>query len=93
MLAGLGGMVAQGMALGTGSALAHKAVDSVMGGGGGHAPAAAPEPAQHQQSMPTEGPCAAQAKTFSECMSNNFGDMGTCQQYFDAMQACKRSME
>lgn len=31
MMAGLGGMVAQGMALGTGSALAHRAVDSVLG--------------------------------------------------------------
>lgn len=31
MLSGLGGMVAQGMALGTGSALAHRAVDSVLG--------------------------------------------------------------
>jgi hypothetical protein len=31
MMSGLGGMVAQGMALGTGSALAHRAVDSVLG--------------------------------------------------------------
>merc|ERR1719343_1545519 len=33
MLSGLGGMVAQGMAMGTGSALAHQAVNSLMGGG------------------------------------------------------------
>jgi len=31
MLSGLGGMVMQGMAMGTGSAIAHRAVDSVMG--------------------------------------------------------------
>lgn len=63
-----------------------------MGNSHGAPAAAAPAP-EHQQSMPsTEGPCGAQAKAFSECMSNNFGDMGTCQQYFDAMQACRRSM-
>ena len=45
MMAGLGGMVAQGMALGTGSALAHRAVDSVMGSRHGAA-AEAPQAAQ-----------------------------------------------
>ena len=35
MLSGLGGVMAQGMAFGTGSAIAHHAVGSLFGGGGG----------------------------------------------------------
>lgn len=42
MMSGIGGMVAQGMALGTGSALAHRAIDSVMG-------SRHPEPAEATQ--------------------------------------------
>jgi hypothetical protein len=35
MMSGLGGMVVQGMAMGTGSAIAHGVIGSMMGGGGG----------------------------------------------------------
>eukprot|EP00192_Tetraselmis_astigmatica_P015068 CAMPEP_0117664854 /NCGR_PEP_ID=MMETSP0804-20121206/9465_1 /TAXON_ID=1074897 /ORGANISM="Tetraselmis astigmatica, Strain CCMP880" /LENGTH=152 /DNA_ID=CAMNT_0005472161 /DNA_START=270 /DNA_END=728 /DNA_ORIENTATION=+ len=88
MLGSMVGMVGQGMALGTGSAIAHRAVDSMMGsrdsGSSAPAPAAPVE-------VPTEGPCSTQAKAFSECMSENFGDMNACQQYFENMQACKRA--
>jgi hypothetical protein len=84
-----------GAALGTGSALAHRAVDSMMGprGGGGEpaaAPAAAPEPMAYAAAPASvEGPCAQQAKAFAECMSRASGDMAACQFYFEAMQQCK----
>ncbi|BDA47312.1 Uncharacterized protein C6C3.02c [Coccomyxa sp. Obi] len=87
MLSGLGGMVAQGMALGTGSALAHRAVDSVLG-------SRHPEPAQAQAAAeqiaqaPNE-PCANFAKTFADCMSDNNGDLEGCRYYFDKLQACR----
>jgi hypothetical protein len=48
MLSGLGGMVAQGMALGTGSALAHRAVDAVFS-------SSRPEPAQAQAAAQVGG--------------------------------------
>jgi hypothetical protein len=35
MMAGIGGMVVQGMAFGTGSAIAHKVINSMFGGSGG----------------------------------------------------------
>jgi hypothetical protein len=81
-----------GAALGTGSALAHRAVDAVMGGrGGSEAPAAAPAapevyaaPPAAQQSA--EEKCAAQSKAFAECMSRNNADLGACQFYFESMQ-------
>eukprot|EP00951_Prasinocladus_malaysianus_P028053 scaffold254188_cov36-Prasinocladus_malaysianus.AAC.1 len=78
------------MALGTGSAMGHRAVDAMMGPRGSSSEAAPPAPPEIQREIPpTDGPCGQQAKQFSECMSNNFGDMAACQQYFDAMQACK----
>lgn len=83
-----------GAALGTGSAIAHRAVDSMMGPRGGHGeePAAA-APAGYAQGAPPsqygspeEQRCAAQAKAFAECMSRAAGDMGACQFYFESMQ-------
>mmetsp|Transcript_43863 Transcript_43863/g.70497 ORF Transcript_43863/g.70497 Transcript_43863/m.70497 type:complete len:197 (+) Transcript_43863:130-720(+) len=59
MLGSLGTVVAEGFAFGTGSALAHRAVGSLMGGGGGYgdqggggggAPPAPGEPAEEQSS-------------------------------------------
>jgi hypothetical protein len=80
-----------GAALGTGSAMAHRAVDAMMGPRGGSAPAeAAPAPAAplYSPAQPS-GPCAEQAKAFAECMSRSNGDMGACTLYFDSMQQCK----
>jgi len=98
-LSGLMGSVAQGAALGTGSALAHRAVDAVMGPRGGSEPAAAaaPAPAPAAPEVYAAAPqasaeerCAQQAKAFAECMSRNNADMGACQFYYEAMQSCKR---
>jgi len=50
MMSGLGGMVMQGMAMGTGSAIAHRAVDSMMGPKGESAPAEAAPAAAAPQS-------------------------------------------
>lgn len=90
MLSGLGGMVAQGMALGTGSALAHRAVDSVLGSRHPE-PQAATQAAQ--EIVREQQPCADQAKAFADCMGWSNGDMGACQDYFDKMQACRRSLQ
>lgn len=92
-LSGLMGSVAQGAALGTGSAIAHRAVDAVMGPRGGSSePAPAPvaaAPEAYAAPVSTEGPCAQQAKAFAECMSRSGGEMSACQFYFEAMQQCK----
>lgn len=78
------GMVAQGMAWGTGTSIARAAVGSVIGGGGGYAePAAAAAPA-------AESPCANQMKAFSACIDQNQGEIAKCQVYVDMLSACKR---
>lgn len=81
--------------MGTGSAVASRAIDGMMGprevvhrheG----QPDAAPAPAAPMAAYPQQGdgPCGSQVKAFAECMSKN-GDMAACQYYFDAMQQCK----
>jgi len=79
------------MALGTGSAIAHRAVDGAMGM---FSSGAAPEPAQAQAAAETvakspEHPCSEPAKYFADCMSKNGGDMSACDYFFNAMQQCK----
>lgn len=92
-MSGLMGSVMAGAAMGTGSAIAHRAVDSLMGPRTmqvEHAPAPeAAAPMAPAMSAQQEGPCQAQAKSFAECMSRANGDMGACQYYFDAMQSCR----
>lgn len=93
MLSGLMGAVVQGAALGTGSAMAHRAVDAMMGPrtvvhehqGAPEAPAA-PAP---MATAPADGPCGSQARAFADCIQRSGGEMSACQSYFEAMQSCK----
>lgn len=89
-LSGLAGTVVQGAALGTGSALAHRAVDSMFSSGDS---GSAPAPQAPMQQTLSEAPasCEVQAKAFTDCMTANNGDMGACQFYFDTLQQCKLS--
>jgi hypothetical protein len=96
LMSGLFGMVAQGAALGTGSAMAHRAMDSVMGPrtvvhehAGGDGAAAAAAPAAAAMSAGPQGPCAAQAVKFAECVQATGGDMTACEFYLSALQSCK----
>lgn len=93
MLAGIGSTIAQGMAFGTGSAIAHRAVGAVaggMGGGGGSAADQAPEYAQ--SAMPQQsigGACAADKQMFYECLQINRGDQQACQFLYDQLKQCQ----
>jgi coiled-coil-helix-coiled-coil-helix domain-containing protein 10 len=77
------------MALGTGSALAHRAVDSVLGSRNPE-PAAAVQAAEQVAAAPSE-PCSRQAKTFTDCMSDTNGDLESCRYYFDTLQTCRQA--
>lgn len=80
--------------MGTGSAVAHRAVDGMMGGRGEQAQAAPAEGAvqqqqQYQQQPAQKDACDNQIRAFTDCMSRTQGDMASCNLYFDAMQSCK----
>jgi hypothetical protein len=83
--------MADGLAFGTGSAIAHRAVGAMFGGGGSSnssepapASAAAPAPAA---AAPAESGRAAMCKPyqseFAQCLQSNKSDIAACQIYSD----------
>ncbi|XAR72415.1 hypothetical protein NMG60_11019041 [Bertholletia excelsa] len=94
MLSGLGSTIAQGMAFGTGSAVAHRAVDAVMG------PrtiqhetvvseaAAAPAPAANTM---VSDACSVHSKAFQDCVNSSGNDISKCQFYMDMLTECRRN--
>jgi hypothetical protein len=98
MLSGIGSTIAQGMAFGTGSAIAHRAVGAAagaLGGGdsGGGDPVYATDqqqaPMQQQQSL--QGACATDKQMFFECLQVNKGDQQACSFLYDQLQQCQRN--
>lgn len=81
--------IVQGMAFGTGSAIGRRAVDSMMGGGGGQA--AAPVPvARHETHVSMDnGACAVDQRAFLQCMQESKGNASACDIYFTALQKCQ----
>merc|ERR1712137_1478552 len=93
MLSGIGSTIAQGMAFGTGSAIAHRAVGAVAGsvsGGGGGEPAPV-ESAQMPQQQQIQGACAMDKQMFFECLQVNRGDQQACSFLYEQLQSCQRN--
>ncbi|XP_020600254.1 uncharacterized protein LOC110039507 [Phalaenopsis equestris] len=95
MLGGIGSTIAQGMAFGTGSAVAHRAVDSNFG----------PRTIQHETvasqvpeaaSIPVGNAggvdaCSVHSKPFQDCINNYGSDISKCQFNLDMLTECRRS--
>ena len=97
---GLMGMVAQGMAFGTGSAIAHQAVGAVArgvsgsGGGGSEESAGSSAGQQSQnQGQQLQGVCALDQKGLYSCLQENSGNAAACQYYFDALKQCQENAQ
>jgi hypothetical protein len=65
-----------GMAFGGGSAMAHRAIDSVFSSS--NPPPQEAHQAAQQLAQTPEEPCNRQAKTFADCMSERGGDLESC---------------
>uniref|UniRef100_M4BNW7 CHCH domain-containing protein n=1 Tax=Hyaloperonospora arabidopsidis (strain Emoy2) TaxID=559515 RepID=M4BNW7_HYAAE len=96
MMSGLMSTVAQGMAFGTGSAVAHRAVSAVAGSfsGGADTPQQQPEGAStsldHQTAQPpAQNQCGADQKAFLECLNSSSNDIASCQMYLDQFKTCQ----
>ena len=85
------GAIAEGMAFGGGSAVAHRAVDAVMG----------PRTIHHEVTQAVQqggggqnrepDVCVDQMKAFKDCLSANANDIGKCQFYVDMLNECRKS--
>ncbi|PIN18657.1 hypothetical protein CDL12_08678 [Handroanthus impetiginosus] len=95
MIGGIGSTIAQGMAFGTGSAVAHRAVDAVMGPRTiqhetvASEAAAAPAPAPAATSMGDA--CGVHSKAFQDCLNSYGNDISKCQFYMDMLAECRRN--
>lgn len=91
MLGGLMSTVASGMAFGTGSAIAHRAVGAVTGsfGGSSEAEQEAPVVEAAEQSQPQAQACFRDQKAFLDCLNVNQNDISSCQFYLDQFNQCK----
>jgi len=99
MLSGIGSTIAQGMAFGTGSAIAHRAVGAVaesFSGSGEAAPAEQQQqPEQQYAAAPQQsqltGACANDKEMFFDCLKVNQGDQQACSFLYDQLQSCQRN--
>eukprot|EP00536_Pseudo-nitzschia_multiseries_P014058 jgi/Psemu1/310551/fgenesh1_kg.651_\ len=97
MLSGIGSTIAQGMAFGTGSAIAHQAVGAAVGamtGGGssGHSDQAAAPAAQQPQMAASgdNGVCFNDKQLFFDCLKANNGDANSCSFLYEQLQNCQK---
>ncbi len=99
---GLLGTVMEGMAFGTGSAIAHRAVGALVGSfsGGSDKPADAGAPAQAEAAAPQSAvsygagagrqDCTLFQRDFTRCLQENKNDIGACQGYLDTLTQCQQ---
>ncbi|XP_072951505.1 uncharacterized protein [Typha angustifolia] len=94
VLGGIGSTIAQGMAFGTGSAMAHRAVDAVLGPRTiQHETVAAEAPASSAAPMGSAAgtdACNIHSKAFQDCVNNFGSDISKCQFYLDMLNECRR---
>ncbi|XP_039035167.1 coiled-coil-helix-coiled-coil-helix domain-containing protein 10, mitochondrial-like, partial [Hibiscus syriacus] len=89
LLGGIGSTIAQGMAFGTGSAVAHRAVDAVMG----------PRTVQHEtvvyeaaaNNFTGSDACSTHSKAFQDCLNSSGNEISKCQFYMDMLSECRRN--
>ena len=92
-MGGLGGMLATGLAFGAGSAVAHTAVRSMMGGSNEHEQGQVQEgqsgQGQTQQGQPQTQVCQNEMMNFSQCLQRN-EDLSYCQNLGDMLKNCRK---
>lgn len=99
MLSGMAGMVMQGMAFGTGSAVAHRAVDAIAGPRtmqvehtGDEGQEAQPA-SQYAPSASAAGPCGDEFTQFNQCVSDSAGNISSCRFMYDVLQQCQQNSQ
>ncbi|CAM8904245.1 unnamed protein product [Rhodiola kirilowii] len=95
MLSGIGSTIAQGMAFGGGSAMAHRAVDSIMGPRTIQHETVASEAAAPAATSSSFGgssdACSIHSKAFNDCVNNFGSDISKCQFYMDMLAECRKN--
>ncbi|KAL4297805.1 hypothetical protein GQ457_12G016820 [Hibiscus cannabinus] len=94
---GLGAAIVDGIGWGVGTAMAHRAVDAIVGPRVikhetvASSEPAAPAPAPNTNTLKNSDACGGQTKALSDCLSTYGSDISKCQFYMDMLQECRRS--
>jgi len=89
LMGSIGSTIMQGMAFGTGSAIANRAVDAVVG----------PRTVVHEHSnnaqaaaAPSAAPsrCMDESTNFNTCMRDNGNNASSCSFYYDSLSQCQK---
>lgn len=90
-------MMASGVALGSGSAMGHMAVNSLFGGSSSREQHQQPEQqaqAQQQQQQPRPVACQfPQQEQLNQCLQQTGYNASACQPYFDALRQCQEQQQ
>jgi len=100
MLSGLASTVMQGMAFGTGSAVAHRAVDAVAGpremkvvheNQGGEQSNDGTYGASNEVSddYSSKNECDSELTDFNKCIKENSGNLASCRFFYDILTQCQ----
>ncbi len=96
MFSGIGSTIVQGMAFGTGSSIAHHAVNAVLGGGSKDNNSQSQQQAPQQQAAPQAAApkamptvCQDDYSAFTQCMKLNPNNISNCDFYLQSLQACQ----
>jgi len=107
LLSGLAGTVMQGMAFGGGSAIAHRAVDSIAGprtvlhehqGGpvdqqAAQTTLAAIDTGNERINQQVEQVCGDEVLQFQKCLRENNNNLNNCSFFFDVLSQCQASVK
>ncbi|PRQ24266.1 putative cysteine alpha-hairpin motif superfamily [Rosa chinensis] len=89
---GIGSVIAEGMAFGGGSAIAHRAVDGLFGPRTiQHETVVSAAPTPTSKSMGGSDACSVHSKAFQDCVNNFGSDISKCQFYMDMLSECKNN--
>jgi coiled-coil-helix-coiled-coil-helix domain-containing protein 10 len=90
IMSGIASTVVQGMAFGTGSAIAHRAVGGVANAISGDSNSAENKNTAEPQNDGKS--CEIQIGKFYDCLDEHDGNIGACQFFFDLMQQCQKDI-
>ena len=92
MFSGLGGVLAQGMAFGAGSEIAHQAVRGITGSGSHTQHVIVQQPDQYmpQEQQKSFNKCQFENDSFVNCLKTNGDSLAQCQSHFNLLKDCEK---
>ncbi|GMY07744.1 coiled-coil-helix-coiled-coil-helix domain-containing protein 10, mitochondrial-like [Fagus crenata] len=101
IMGAIGASIADGMAWGAGTSIAHRAIDAIMGprvikhetvesSETVAASATAAAPAPNTNNIGSSDVCVGQSKALTDCLNDYGSDISKCQFYMDILQQCRQ---